>query len=124
MLNNGYLVDFVQIEYFRRIGHSKIYPIRDTYNFVILVLRISLYFQPLKIFIPMSILLFLVSFLWGGFTHIVFGKLADVSTIVLFVGAVQIGTVGLLADLIDRRVPNIYRDNSQTVSSSKNDKKC
>jgi len=66
MLNNGYLVGFVPINYFQRIGDSKIHPIKDTYNFVILVLRISLYFRPLKIFIPMSLLLLLLSVLWGG----------------------------------------------------------
>lgn len=123
MLNNGYRVDFIAIEYFKRIGKSKIHPIKDTYNFVILVLRVSLYFKPLKVFMPMSMLLFFLSVLWGGFTYLAFGKLADVSTIVLFVGSVQVGTIGLLADLIDRRMPNIYRDDQQLISSDNNHKK-
>lgn len=43
-LTNGYTLDYVPIDYFRRVGHSKIRPIQDTLNFVQLISRIALYF--------------------------------------------------------------------------------
>ena len=110
MLNDNCRVMFEPIEYYPRLGESKISPIRDTKNFIILVLRISLYFQPLKVFLPISFLLLLSSIAWGLYSYIVFGKLADVSTLILFLSALQIGMTALLADLIVRLVHNFSAD--------------
>jgi glycosyltransferase involved in cell wall biosynthesis len=109
MLTNQYLVQFVPVDYYARIGRSKIRPIHDTINFVQLVLRIALYFAPLKLFLPLSLLLFLTGVAWGTFTKLYFGVLADVSTLVIVMTAFQIAVVGMLAELINRRVPNSYQ---------------
>jgi glycosyltransferase involved in cell wall biosynthesis len=110
MISNGYMVEYVPINYHPRVGHSKIRPLHDTLNFIGLVLRIALYFAPLKIFLPMSGLLLLLAIGWGVFTKLVLGKLADVSTVVILLAAVQVFVVALLAELIDRRLPNVYRE--------------
>lgn len=110
MLNNSYIVDYTPINYHPRVGRSKIRPLHDTVNFIGLVLRIALYFAPLKIFVPLSILLLVVAVAWGFFSKLVLGKLADVSTVVLVLAAVHVCVVGLLAELIDRRLPNVYRE--------------
>jgi len=110
MLTNGYLVDYVPIDYYARVGRSKIKPIQDTLNFVQLILRIALYFAPLKIFLPLGGVLMLLAVAWGLFSWSVLGRLADVSTIVIVMAAVQVVVVGLLAELIDRRLPNYYKE--------------
>ena len=46
MLTNNYRVEFVPIEYKIRSGKSKIRPIRDTMNFIQLIIRTVLYFDP------------------------------------------------------------------------------
>lgn len=109
MLTNGYIIDYVPIEYFQRVGKSKIRPIRDTLNFVQLVLRIALYFAPLKIFLPISLLLIVVAVSWAVFSAIVMGRLADASAVVIFMTGVQVGVLGLLAELLDRRLPTYFR---------------
>lgn len=109
MLVNHFLVDYIPINYHVRIGKSKIKPIRDTLNFVQLIMRIALYFAPLKVFIPLSIMLLLLSFIVGLYTHLVLGRLADVMTMVLAMSAIQIAVIGLLAELINHRVPSQYR---------------
>jgi len=111
MLSNGYMVEYLPIDYHDRVGRSKIRPVRDTLGFVGLVLRIGLYFAPLKIFLPISGVLLLSAVGWGVFTKFVLGEVADVSTMVIVMTAVQVGVVGLVAELIDRRLPNFYRDN-------------
>jgi hypothetical protein len=113
MLTNQYLVRFLPINYYARIGRSKIRPIHDTINFVQLVLRIALYFAPLKIFLPLSLMLFVTGVAWGTFTKLYFGVLADVSTLVIVMTAFQAAMVGMLAELINRRVPNSYVDSEK-----------
>ena len=110
MLTNGYTVEYLRIDYHERKGRSKIKPFQDTINFVLLILKIALYFAPLKIFLPLSGLLLLLSLGVGLYTTLVVGKLADITTVLLAVGAVQIAAIGLLAELIDKRFPANYKN--------------
>lgn len=109
MLSNGYLVEYVPVEYRPRVGRSKIRPVRDTLGFLELVLRIALYFAPLKVFVPLSATLMLIGLFWGATSFLVLGELADTSTLVILMTSVQVAAVGLLAELIDRRVPSQLR---------------
>lgn len=104
MLNADYLVKFVPIDYFRREGRSKIRPIRDTYNFLLLILRITTYFNPLKIFVPLAALLALAALTTGILDLRNANGLSDKTVILtLATGLVFLG--GLLADSIARRSP-------------------
>ncbi len=53
-LTNGYAVKYVPTEYRPRIGASKFHPIKDTLAYLATVLRMVLYFRPLKVFLPLS----------------------------------------------------------------------
>ena len=107
MLSNGYLVTYVPINYRVRIGQSKIRPVHDTVGLVDLILRTALYFTPLRIFMPISGLLLFVGLLWGLYTYLVLGQLADVSTLIIVMSALQIGALGLLAELLNKRATNL-----------------
>jgi len=109
MLLGGYKVKFIPIDYFQRSGKSKIRPIRDTLNFIKLILRIGLYFAPLKIFMPVSVGLLLTALGWGLFTKFVMGELADVSSIIIAMTGFQLAAIAFLAELINHRLPNQYR---------------
>lgn len=110
MLTNRYFVNYLPIDYHARIGRSKIRPIQDTINFLQLVLRIGLYFAPLKIFMPLSAILLSLALIWAVFSEVVLGRLADVSTMVIVMTGIQVAVIGLLAELINRRMPNTYRE--------------
>lgn len=103
MLTNDYLVKFIPIDYHKRQGKSKIRPIRDTYNFIQLIIRTVMYFNPLKIFIPASLILFLIAMALFCYSKFVLDKVMDISVIVILMSAVQIAAMGLLADLVDKR---------------------
>jgi glycosyltransferase involved in cell wall biosynthesis len=109
MLTSNYLVEYVPVNYHARVGSSKIKPVRDTLNFIKLILRIALYFVPLKIFLPLSGILFVLAVTWGIFTNVVLGRLADVSTMVMIMASIQIAALGLLAELINHRLPSLSR---------------
>ncbi len=105
MLANGFVVEYTPIDYAKRQGRSKIHPIRDTLNFLQLTLKMALYFAPLKVFIPLSFFLLLAAMGWGSFTLLAFGQLADITTLLLMMTGVQVGAIGLLAEMVRWRTP-------------------
>lgn len=109
MLVNDYSVHYIPISYHHRHGRSKIRPIRDTLNFIQLILRIGLYFAPLKIFLPLSGMIFLLALFWGLLSTFVLNKFADASTLTIIMGGIQVAVIGLLAELINQRTFNYHR---------------
>jgi glycosyltransferase involved in cell wall biosynthesis len=104
LLLNGYSVQYTQIAYNKRIGKSKIKPISDTLNFIRLVIGTILYFDPLRVFIPLTILLFLIAFVVLIGSYWITGKPMDVTFGIIIVTAVIILAIGMLADLIHKRM--------------------
>jgi glycosyltransferase involved in cell wall biosynthesis len=102
MLSDDYRVRFIPIDYHPRTGRSKIRPVRDTLGFFLTIVRTVTYFTPLKVFLPLSLLLFLVSFGLALYSIFVLDKFMDVTVLVTFLSALQIALTGLLADLIRR----------------------
>ncbi len=103
-LTNSHRVDYVDIDYAHREGQSKIRPIRDTLGFTALIIRTVMYFNPLKVFYPAAGILVVALLLSLG--HDLFleepANLGD-KTVLLFVAVVQVLSVGLLADLIEKK---------------------
>jgi glycosyltransferase involved in cell wall biosynthesis len=100
-MKNDERVDYVTIDYAKRKGRSKIRPVRDTLGFASLIVRTVLYFNPLKIFYPLA---FVVGVVFAAFfVNDVIAQNLGEKTVMMFVALVQILTIGLLADLIDKR---------------------
>ena len=104
MLTNGNCVKYIPINYHKRSGKSKIRPVKDTLNFIQLIIRTVLYFNPLKIFIPMSVLLVISAFVLTFASWMITGRIMDVGTGILLMTAVIVMAIGMLADLIDKRM--------------------
>jgi glycosyltransferase involved in cell wall biosynthesis len=104
MLTNGFNVKYMSIDYFSREGVSKIRPISDTLNFIQLILRTILYFEPLKIFLPISFFILLVGTSGFVFSFLFYGIVLDLTFIILGTCAIQLMAIGLLADLFDKRL--------------------
>lgn len=105
MLCNDYPVKFVPIDYHARVGQSKIRPVRDTANFVHLILRTVMYFAPLRIFLRLALALFAAAVVVAAYSHFVLGRLLDDTVSILMMAALQASMIGLLADLVDKRMP-------------------
>jgi glycosyltransferase involved in cell wall biosynthesis len=102
MMSNNYSVEFVPINYFARVGSSKIRPIHDTIRFTNLTVRTVMYFQPLKIFGPVGLGLMGVGVLDSVYNVVAYHHLSS-RDLFLLLGALNILAIGLLADLIDKR---------------------
>jgi glycosyltransferase involved in cell wall biosynthesis len=105
MLTHGHEVRYVPINYAPRVGQSSIRPIRDTLNFIGLIVRTVLYFRPLKVFVPASGIVFAIAVATALVSKIGFGQLADVTCVTLASASLQLLAIGMLADLIDKRWP-------------------
>ncbi|OSP55308.1 glycosyltransferase family 2 protein [Pseudoruegeria sp. SK021] len=96
---SGKRMAYFPITYRKRIGDSKIRPI-DFLNFIILVLRVIVLFNPLRVFIPLGLALFTV-----GFVKLCYDltkwNLSE-SAIFAFLAAITIWSLGLIADMISR----------------------
>jgi glycosyltransferase involved in cell wall biosynthesis len=102
MLTNNYDVKYIPISYKSRYGKSKFHPIKDTMNFIQLTVKTVMYFNPLKVFLPISLFLFILSFITLLYRFFHQGGLGII-TIILFVAGIQIITTGMLADLVVRK---------------------
>ncbi len=103
-LSDGYTVKYIPIDYYKRKGKSTFHPLRDTYNYLTLVVRTVMYFNPLKVFLPISLFLFAIGALKGVYDIVAYRFHFAPSTLLTLLTAIQIAVLGLLADLIVRRV--------------------
>jgi glycosyltransferase involved in cell wall biosynthesis len=103
-LSGGYSVGYIPIDYYKRKGKSTFHPLKDTYNFITLVVRTVTYFNPLKVFLPTSLLLFTVGGIKLIRDVIIYNFHVPTSTVLIMLTAVQIGVMGLLADLMVRSI--------------------
>lgn len=99
-LTNNQSVAYLNIDYFKRKGgRSSFSPLRDTYNYVSLVIRTSMYFKPLRLFIPTSISLLTISVIKSIYDWQVYRSIGSVD-VMLFLGGLFVILIGLLADLV------------------------
>lgn len=92
-------VKYIPIDYYKRHGSSKIKPIRDGINFILLIIRTMTYFNPLKIFLPISVLLFTIGIVILLYQLVISEDIGEFS-ILMIIASFQIGFLGLIADLI------------------------
>ena len=98
-LANKHPVAYVSIPYFARIGASKFHPIKDTYQYLLTVIRVVTYFNPLHVFIPLSLVLIDFGIVKSLLDFFVTSTIQE-SDIVAILTGVIIAAIGILADLI------------------------
>ena len=94
-LCNEMTIGYLPINYLKRVGSSKIRP-SHAYHFLLLILRVIVLFNPLKVFIPVGFSVFLV-----GFAKLIYDiRLENLSesAVMCLLTALVIWCVGLLAD--------------------------
>jgi glycosyltransferase involved in cell wall biosynthesis len=99
---NGYRVEYVPIDYYRRTGASSIRPVRDTLNFFLLIVRMVVTFRPLNVFLPIAAALIVLGAVKAALDFTRTGAFG-VGAAILILTAIQVAMIGLLADLVTRR---------------------
>ena len=101
-LSNAHEVKYVPIEYAKRAGHSKFHFTKDAYRYILQVLRMVMYFNPLKVLMPVAL-----TILGVGFAKIVYDMVVHPFrftgiTVLTVVMGLQIAALALIGDLIVR----------------------
>ena len=101
LLKNRYDVYFMPITTYSRLaGKSSVNLFKDGLQTLLLIIRIVVLFNPLKIFIPISIILFVTGFLYTLFTLIFIKFHIPSGAVLLFISSLIIFFFGILADQI------------------------
>lgn len=100
MITNNFIVDYMPIDYMKRVGKSKIRPIYDTLNFFLLIIRMILYFKPLQVLLPVSLALFSLDAAKVVYDIISYDGHIATSTILLGIVAFNTLLIALISDLI------------------------
>ena len=120
-LCNGYSVKYIPIDYYpRNNSKSKFHPIKDTYSYLITVIRMISYFQPMKVFLPVSLLLFTVGILKTLYDYQLIQRM-QLSDIVIFTASFVIFCLGVLADLIVAQAKRIGGINEKILKDLVNE---
>ena len=101
-LANQHDIKYVEIGYAKRAGASKFHFLRDAYRYILQVLRMVMYFDPLKVLMPPALWLLGIGFLKGIVDMIRHPFYFPASTVLLFVTGLTIGSLALLSDLVVR----------------------
>jgi len=99
MLASGFNVSYLPITYGKRVGTSKI-KAKDFFRFMLLVCRLTVYFQPLRVFLPIGAVLFVIG-VAKGIYDIYIDNLSETAVFGML-GAVMVWSLGLIADMIAR----------------------
>ncbi len=116
MLCNNYRITNFTIDYLPRKGKSKIVP-WDFINFISLILRLSMLFNPLKVFIPLAFTFFFFSGVktffdiffairrvgWQEYSIFIHTTLST-SSLLLFLTGIQILLIGMMSDGLSRKI--------------------
>ena len=104
-LANQHTVAYVPIEYAKRAGRSKFRFVTDAYRYILQVLCMVMYFNPLKALMPLALTLLSVGVVKAIVDISVHPVRVDTNTILVFLTGLIIGSLALLADLIVRSRP-------------------
>ena len=101
-LAHGYTVKYWPIEYSERAGKSKFHWRSDTRRYLLQVIRMTLSFDPFRVFLPIG---FVLLFLGSG--KLIYDIVDNswrvaINTLLIFLAAFQVFVVGMLADLMGR----------------------
>jgi len=107
-LAHGYSVRYWDIEYSERAGRSKFHWWTDTRRYLLQVIRMTLSFNPLRVFLPVGMVLLLL-----GSGKLVYDVTVNdwkvaINTLLVLFASFQVFMIGMLADLVGRATRAVH----------------
>jgi glycosyltransferase involved in cell wall biosynthesis len=96
---SAYSVAYEPIPVAKRIGRSHIRPIRDGLRFLLIIFKIATLYSPLKLFVPASVVFFLLGLAHYVYTYLTAHRLTNMS-VLLFSASVIVFLIGLISEQI------------------------
>ncbi len=114
VLRSGHSVKYIPIPaHKRRTGKSRINIVRDGVRFFMMITKICTLYSPMRVFLPVSFLMFLLGMMNYAYTYIAHGRFTNMSAL-LFVGSILVFMMSLISEQIsqmrfERRSPERAR---------------
>lgn len=96
---SGLPVAYVPIRAHQRQGRSHVRILRDGTRFFMVIIKIGTLFSPMRLFLPVSALLFVIGLGYYGYTYALFHRFTNMSAL-LFISAMFTFLIGILAELV------------------------
>lgn len=101
-LANQHELYFLPIDYYKRAGKSKFKFGKDAYRYILQILRMTMYFNPLKALLPLALTLLGIGVVKGIYDVSTHDFKIATDTVLVFITGLLIASIALLADLIVR----------------------
>ncbi|WP_462187461.1 MULTISPECIES: glycosyltransferase family 2 protein [unclassified Frankia] len=101
-LSNQHPVDYLPIDYAKRSGTSKFHPFRDARRYILQVLRMVMYFDPIKVLMPVALWIMGLGFVKLIVDVIRYDFHVATSTLLAILVGFQIVVLALIGDLVAR----------------------
>ena len=101
-LSNQHDIKYVPIDYAKRAGVSKFHFLRDAYRYILQVLRMVMYFDPLKVLMPPALWLLAIGLAKAVVDMVRHPFYFPASTVLIVLSSLIIASMALLADLVVR----------------------
>lgn len=98
-LRSGLTLKYLPIDAAPRVGKSKIKIVQDGVRFLLLILKITTLYSPLRVFLPVSGAFLFTGFGYYLYTYITIGRFTNMSALMLST-AVMIFLLGLVSEQI------------------------
>ena len=101
-LSNQHDIKYVETSYAKRAGVSKFHFVGDAYRYILQVLRMVMYFDPLKVLMPPALWMIVLGFVKAVVDMVRHPFYFPASTVLLIVSGIMIASLALLSDLVVR----------------------
>jgi glycosyltransferase involved in cell wall biosynthesis len=122
-MTEGHVVKFVETEYRSRIGRSTFHPVKDTYQYWFTIIRTIVFFNPLKLLIPVSLFFGSLALIFS-IRDLIQRNIAD-TTVLMWTFSILIFILAIVSDQLSRLSRQIHayfigtRRGDLTVNESK-----
>jgi glycosyltransferase involved in cell wall biosynthesis len=100
-LHSGLSIKYIPIQTLASKSKSKIKLMRDGARFLLIITKVATLFSPLRVFLPISLLLFITGLLYYLFTFLTVHRFTNMSAL-LFSSALLIFMLGLISEQISQ----------------------
>ncbi|ABW15229.1 glycosyltransferase family 2 protein [Frankia sp. Mgl5] len=101
-LSNQHPVDYLPIHYAKRSGTSKFHPFKDARRYILQVLRMVMYFDPIKVLMPVALWIMALGFVKLIVDLVRYDLRVTTSTLLAILVGFQIVVLALIGDLVAR----------------------
>ncbi|MCG6862873.1 MAG: glycosyltransferase family 2 protein, partial [Chromatiaceae bacterium] len=98
-IRSGLPLAYVPISASKRLGKSHIQPLFDGFRFLVIILRVGALFSPMRLFLPVSAMFFVIGLAYYAYTYIAWTRFTNMSAF-LFIASILTFLIGIVSEQV------------------------